>query len=574
MQVREYRIPEEPGEVLCSPPLNEWVAVARRNQRRAEGWTFSLAGWTAEQWRERTRYRLWGQTGSRPVILTGHQPVLFHPGIWIKAFAAALVARGFQPPAPDGDSSRGVGEPWRPLAYNMNVDSDVEERLGLWLPAWAAGRLTRRWLALPGNDTGSPRVPLERRPLPTRDQWARLAQEGRAALESFQEAGEPLASEGRRLLARWERFIGAGEQLLRQADAVGSLARFLAGVRQLLEREEGGPGLGEIWVSEMAATPEFLRFAVAWFQEAPRLVGIYNGQLAAYRRVRRIRSRANPFPDLRRYGHQWETPFWLIGPGGERADLFVRRPADADPQAAASLVTLCNRHGDLITLDTARMDEAVARLQESGLAIRPKAVALTLFLRLFACDLFVHGVGGGRYDHITDGVMQEWLGVEPPVYAVVSAHLPLVLSQAVAQRFGPDQRLGPPQALERTNETIARLRRNLRDLTYNPQRFAHQASGCEELAAEKEELIQAINQPGAPKRALTRRIEAVNAQLAGKLEAVRKEWQTLLEQAQDRRQQLEVAVARDYPYFLYEPPQLWQAWLETLQRADCRQPCC
>ena len=44
-----------------------------------------------------------------------------------------------------------------------------------------------------------------------------------------------------------------------------------------------------------------------------------------------------------------------------------------------------------------------ASLQASGTPIAPKALALTLFARMFVCDLFIHGVGGGRYDRVTDG---------------------------------------------------------------------------------------------------------------------------------------------------------------------------
>src|SRR3989442_12865445 len=63
----------------------------------------------------------------------------------------------------------------------------------------------------------------------------------------------------------------------------------------------------------------------------------------------------------------------------------------------------------------------------AGLAIRPRALTLTAFTRLCLADLFVHGVGGGRYDRVTDAVIREYFGLEPPAYAVTTAtmHLPL-----------------------------------------------------------------------------------------------------------------------------------------------------
>ena len=44
---------------------------------------------------------------------------------------------------------------------------------------------------------------------------------------------------------------------------------------------------------------------------------------------------------------------------------------------------------------------------------------MTGMARLAACDLFVHGTGGGIYDTITEAWFREWLGVElAPTIAV------------------------------------------------------------------------------------------------------------------------------------------------------------
>ena len=37
-------------------------------------------------------------------------------------------------------------------------------------------------------------------------------------------------------------------------------------------------------------------------------------------------------------------------------------------------------------------------LESSGLKVRSRALTNTLFARLFLCDLFIHGIGGGKYD--------------------------------------------------------------------------------------------------------------------------------------------------------------------------------
>ncbi len=122
------------------------------------------------------------------------------------------------------------------------------------------------------------------------------------------------------------------------------------------------------------------------------------------RSVRRtgVRSAAQPFPDLKSdaASGRVELPLWVLG-DGRRETLWVqrrgrrRRPVRGRRGAAgASRRRAVGRRG----ADAPR-----------GRTIAPKALALTLFVRLFCCDLFIHGVGGGRYDQVTDGVCRALL---------------------------------------------------------------------------------------------------------------------------------------------------------------------
>ena len=52
--------------------------------------------------------------------------------------------------------------------------------------------------------------------------------------------------------------------------------------------------------------------------------------------------------------------------------------------------------------------------------ILPRAVTLTLFLRLYRLDLFIHGVGGGNYEWIQDRIIERFFKQKPSPYAVVS----------------------------------------------------------------------------------------------------------------------------------------------------------
>ena len=142
-------------------------------------------------------------------------------------------------------------------------------------------------------------------------------------------------------------------------------------------------------------------------------------------------------------------------------------------------------------------------LEASGALIAPKALALTLFVRLFCCDLFIHGVGGGRYDQVTDGVIRHYFGVEPPAFVVASMTMYLPLGAHVV-----------------SDEEVGAARERLNRLEHNPDALLGEVefdSDAErdratDLAAEKTRLVEQIAKPDADKKALGIRIREVNAE--------------------------------------------------------------
>ena len=56
------------------------------------------------------------------------------------------------------------------------------------------------------------------------------------------------------------------------------------------------------------------------------------------------------------------------------------------------------------------------------------ALVTTLFARLVLSDLFIHGIGGAKYDQLTDELIRSFFGLAPPDYLVISATLHLAAS--------------------------------------------------------------------------------------------------------------------------------------------------
>lgn len=89
-------------------------------------------------------------------------------------------------------------------------------------------------------------------------------------------------------------------------------------------------------------------------------------------------------------------------------------------------------------------------------------MTLTCFLRLFMADQFVHGIGGARYDQVTDRVIERWFGLRAPAFAVTTATLlfPTVSGEdrvdlhAVAQE---GRRLRHGSGVQRKRELVAQI---------------------------------------------------------------------------------------------------------------------
>ena len=103
---------------------------------------------------------------------------------------------------------------------------------------------------------------------------------------------------------------------------------------------------------------------------------------------------------------------------------------------------------------------AVERLRElaaDSIRLRTRALTTTMFARYFLGDLFIHGIGGAKYDELGDEISRRFFGIEPPGFLTMSLSLWLDL---------------PNEAV--TRDDLAKLDRVFRDLTFNPDRHLHE----------------------------------------------------------------------------------------------------
>jgi hypothetical protein len=509
----ELEIPQTSPAAVCAPEFAQWRGLAGDNRAALDASAVDVAGIRLGDLRRQARREVLPlaaaytrglglpapEPGEELVLATGHQPILVHPGIWIKYLAMARLV----PP-------EGAG-------LNLIVDCDAIEDIAADVPR-ADGRLERARVLLA---TAGPEVPTEALNAPTAAQWGDFI----AAIDGHMATiGEPAVTEA------WRR----ARTLPPPPDHSG-LPGAVTAMRRTLE---GPRPYADLPVSHLARTQAFRQFAAAILLDARRFAGLHNTCLAAYRDHYGVRTTAQPFPNLTVEGGRVEAPFWWIA-DGRRWPLVV----DSDARrlhAGGRVVGPLPRHAEDPDLAWSR--------------IRPRALTLTAFARLFVCDLFIHGIGGGRYDRATDAVVREFFGIAPPPFAT-----------ATATAFLPFAGGGRADAARRE------LRRKLLDLQHNPDRFLPATDGPHRaLIAEKWSLIRQLEGAGSltrrQRRAATQRIREINLILQVAVADRVAEAQEAARRLEAQHGDAEVTAHRGYP-FLFFPVDAVEALVDLLAGA-------
>ena len=144
--LRRFRAPEGDGELLVDPAFDRIPELISRNRHLLDTAEVRIDGTPLSQFRRETRQELSVSIG--PLILTGHQPELCHPGVWLKTFAAA-----------------GLAERLNGTALNLVVDADeVKVDLRCKVPVWDADPSRVRSVSV-AFDSGPVDVAYESRPI-------------------------------------------------------------------------------------------------------------------------------------------------------------------------------------------------------------------------------------------------------------------------------------------------------------------------------------------------------------------------------------------------------------------------
>lgn len=499
LDFKRLTTPQGDGDLLIEPMASNWPRLIETTRRQQKNDPFTFAGVPATTVRQVTRTALFGDRADMPVIACGHQPAYVHPGVWAKDVVVRHMAHQ-------------LGT----LGIHLVADNDALHSSAIQVPSIQPETL----LSLSQVELG---------PAPT---GAAYESQPACTKPEIENAYQDL----NKLLA--ERFeestIGDFLDGLRQGTDAGDLVQQYLKARTKIDTPLSA-NLQQVRISQAFGGP----FVADLLLNPDRFVQAYNDALDEYRRQQNVRSQQRPLPDLGHVNGRIETALWIYRPLDRRQRLWVSHDGD-DIHLYAD-----QTHIGTLSANALRNDSETTLASLRPWVIRPRALTLTLWARLLVCDLFVHGIGGAKYDRITDGILQRYYQCEPTPFACVSATLRLPL---------------PRQAV--SADKLAAARQQARDLHFNPDRYLHNAPA--DLLDERRLLIRESDRlrksraPAYVRRQTFLDIRHVNARLLGSDTHIEREMTDRIEHLHHQLHSNKIADGREYFYALLPRKRLAQ----------------
>lgn len=450
---QRFRVPREDRSLLSIPDLDEVDRLVQENRILFEQSRVLLHGRTLNDLRSRTRRDVIAQARAyteslvqteipepefESCVVSGHQPELFHVGVWAKNFTLAGVARRNNA-----------------TAINLVIDNDTLSTTSLRIPSGTRSHLAIERLPF---DTPRPTLPWEEAMVLNLDQ--------------YRDFGKDVE---KRIRNDWGFSPLIGSAWSAAAETLSVSNRLCDGLTALRSRVERNWGINnlEVPMSWLCQTDSFLWFFAHLLSRLPELHRVYNEVVGDYRQAHRLRNRMQPIPDLDTSNGWLEAPFWIWQEGEtQRGRLYARR--------VGSICELRNQNEVVARIPVSDQDslqEAVDLLKQlpsRKIRLRTRALTTTLFSRLCLADLFVHGIGGAKYDAMTDRICERLFGLTAPAFLTVSATLYLPLGGTFPAR----------------ETDLIEINHRLRDLNYNPDRHLQTSAEIDSLIAEKASILQ------------------------------------------------------------------------------------
>ena len=449
-------------------------------------------------------------------IVGGHQPEAFHPGVWYKNFLIDATAKELSK-----HDSPAVG-------LHVIIDHDLPKSLSIRLP----------YRPDPNSDNlavGPCKLPIQKQNPSSHSlgPWHSYRIDPDRVEPFIREIETAADSLGLPVPMARSYF-----QVMSKLDADLDAAVALSQARHKMENEHHLSNI-DLPMSQICQTGAWFEFVEHCISHAAGLNDTYNSALDAYREREKITNPGQPVAHLGRISDWIELPFWLYQSGDAgRNRMWVR--SDAKTWELGSGV----RPEEFAW--TLRLDAQIGALQtafeqgsDRGLCIRPRALMTTLFLRCFIADGFVHGIGGGIYDRLTDEIIRGLLHIEPPRYAIATATLQLPLPSHLRR------------GVQVAEEELRALTKQARAARSAPETFLIPNDQQHRLLAQQHaELLAAIPPRGA-KKLWHRQMKDLKARIGQAIAPIVQKQHVQLQSAQRRAHEAQWLTSREYSMLVF-----------------------
>ncbi len=431
-----------------------------------------------------------GDQKSENTIATGHQPIPYYPGLLFKNFFA-------------GRQAEKIGVE----AFNFIVDSD----------------------------NGSIKVPVpSKKNGDYRKELIILKENPHTVFEGFQPSEKTvdnfLHSIGKQLKTIdkkefYDAYKAWKAEFIKIYKQNHSFIDALINMRTQLEKKLGFSLINKK-ISEIAKSNAYYRFISYIIKHIEKYKEAYNNSVE-----KKSKGDYQPVKRMHETDGWIELPFWLIQ-NNKRYSIKIKK--------AHEKLNVASKEADIyFSVSTKNWDKLATELKKNIL-LYPKATTLTFMIRLFFCDIFVHGTGAVEYELVNNDFIKRFFHLENTLsfYAVTgNIYLPL-----------HGNRLNHEELQKKYNENkkwLKEAERNPEDLL-DPETANHYKSKKKELA------IQMKNEEDAGKRKkLHQQLENMNEEmkihLKDQMDKIKKEISTE-EYILDNEQ---IFLERYYPYFIY-----------------------
>jgi hypothetical protein len=244
-------------------------------------------------------------------------------------------------------------------------------------------------------------------------------------------------------------------------------------------------------LSDFIKLNSFKKFVEIISNRSDEFIADHNFSLNEYRIEHKIKNHAQPIPDLEKD----ELPFW--------------------------------------DLDIENGIRKYARFPYSNsVNYSPRAITNTMFIRLFVCDFFIHGKGGGRYELISDKIIKKFFKIDGAPYCIASAtqHIPINKNIEISQF------------------TLNDINKILREIVYSPEKFIDPSNS---LVVEKKSIQNRFKNPIEDKKNLNTLVAEVNQKLLLEVKDKQDYYESLKEKLPALEGNKECFENRTYPFFYY-----------------------